>query len=233
MASAINTADSDHQTVKAWDDLYKQTDSTVWGNPAPFVVELINDLKPELRRTSRILDAGTGEGRHLSLLLSTGAHVYACDASENALNKLPPSIKDSVHTEICKLSRTPFNNDYFDLILMNDVFETLPDPGFVLNEMYRLLRPAGKLICNIPDDDDGVATDHMTPLPDGGYLYSERYYYRFWRPDDAIAVFAQHDFEILTNKTYTWQEGPHPTFRNEVHTHTSRVLVAQRKTERS
>lgn len=215
-------------TIKAWDRLYSHTSSQVWGKPAPFVVELIKELRRDLTPESHVLDAGTGEGRHLPLLVSTGAGVFACDASCNALHKVPSSIREAVKIEICELSQTPFKNAFFDLILMNDVFETLPDPGIVLEEMHRLLSPSGRLICNIPDESDGVSHNHMTPLPDGGYLYNDQYYYRFWEQDDAIALFNQHNLEILTNKTYTWQEEPHPAFRNEPHSHTSRVLVAQR-----
>lgn len=233
MITATDKQSIDSHTIQAWDHLYSQTNAQVWGKPAPFVVELIKELGRDLTPESRVLDAGTGEGRHLPLLVSTGAMVFACDASGNALHKVPAPTRDAVKTEICELSRTPFKTSFFDLILMNDVFETLPDPGLVLKEMHRLLSPSGRLICNIPDEDDGVSHDNMTPLPDGGYLYNGQYYYRFWEQDDAIDIFHQHNLEILTNKTYTWQEEPHPTFRNEPHSHTSRVIVAQRMKNRS
>lgn len=234
MTKGGDSSADNRETLAAWNDLYSATDAFVWGEqPAPFLVELLDELCADLSPESCVLDAGTGEGRHLPLLLATGARVYACDASENALRKLPATLRDSTHTLQCELSWVPFDEGRFDLILLNDVFETLPDPGLVLKEMHRVLSAAGRLFCNVPDYDDGVANLDMRPLPDGGYLYRNRYYYRFWRPDAAIAIFQEYGFEIVVNRMYTWREGAHPEFRSEEHDHSSRILVAQRAAKRS
>jgi len=44
----------------------------------------------------------------------------------------------------------PLGDDSFDTILLSDVLEHLPEPGRLLAEVSRLLRPGGKLIGNTP-----------------------------------------------------------------------------------
>jgi len=40
----------------------------------------------------------------------------------------------------------PFRNDIFDIVYSRFLFEHLRNPGFVLKEMARVMKPGGKLI---------------------------------------------------------------------------------------
>ncbi len=44
----------------------------------------------------------------------------------------------------------PYDNDKFDLIIMEDVLEHVADPERVMNECYRVLRPMGTIILKFP-----------------------------------------------------------------------------------
>ncbi len=47
-------------------------------------------------------------------------------------------------------SHLRFNDGYFDTIIMNDAMEHVDDPGAVLDECYRVLKPGGRLYINFP-----------------------------------------------------------------------------------
>lgn len=42
--------------------------------------------------------------------------------------------------------KLPFPNNYFDEVFSNNLFEHLKNPGFVLKEMYRVLKKGGMLV---------------------------------------------------------------------------------------
>lgn len=47
-------------------------------------------------------------------------------------------------------SHMSFQDNYFDVIIMNDAMEHVDKPNKVLNECYRVLKPGGKLYLNFP-----------------------------------------------------------------------------------
>ncbi|WP_422350441.1 class I SAM-dependent methyltransferase [Flagellimonas sp.] len=54
-----------------------------------------------------------------------------------------------VKADICKL---PFENDSFDVILCNHVLEHIPDDTKAMQELYRVLKPGGWGVFQIPQD---------------------------------------------------------------------------------
>lgn len=54
-----------------------------------------------------------------------------------------------VKADICNL---PFENDSYDVILCNHVLEHIPDDTKAMKELYRVLKPNGRAILQIPQD---------------------------------------------------------------------------------
>ncbi len=54
-----------------------------------------------------------------------------------------------VKADICNL---PFENDAYDVILCNHVLEHIPDDTNAMQELYRVLKPGGMAILQIPKD---------------------------------------------------------------------------------
>ena len=47
--------------------------------------------------------------------------------------------------------------EFFELLVVNNSFEHLPDPKEVLNRCWKLLRPRGRLLINMTDPDSWLA----------------------------------------------------------------------------
>lgn len=215
----------------AWERLYAGTDDLVWGPDAlDFVGESLDWLEQQdlLPSHPRILDAATGEGRNLPALLKVSDQVTACDASVTALNKLSARFGDRVDVVECDLVQTPFPSFHFDFILACDIMETLPNLEAVLRELARILQPGGVLLCNVPNFDDGISGDDMEPLPNGGFLYQGDYFFRFQSEASFLDILRRSGFEKVYSNTATWIEYAHPGFREGEHSHTSRIIIAQR-----
>ena len=231
-AAAIvdTTGGLDALNRQSWERLYAASAERVWGStPLPFLDAYVDAFRQALRGPSRLLDAGTGEGRNLSFLGRVGAEeIHALDASPTALQKIPDAAVERLHKHLGTLDRTGFPETFFDGVILLDTFETLPDVGTVLDEMHRVLKPGGLLLCNVPGMDDGVSGLDMRALSDRAYLYRDRYYFRFFDPQEARTLMQGHGFEIVEERHVSWEEAPHPGFRDEHHEHTSHVFLLRR-----
>lgn len=228
--SATDAAELDALNRAAWERLYAATDARVWGSaPLPFLAAFGGAFRSALSSPSRLLDAGTGEGRNLPFLGTIGAdEIHALDAAPAALAKIAETAVPGLRKHLGTLDRTGFPAASFDGVILLDTFETLPEVGAVLDEMHRVLKPGGLLLCNVPGLDDGVAGMDMRALSDRAYLYRDRYYFRFFEPQEARRLMRAHGFEIVEERHVSWEEAPHPGFRDEHHEHTSHVFLLRR-----
>ena len=102
-----------------------------------------------------VLDIGCGAGGKSLYYLSKGAeHVTGVDVvekykdeSNSLMKKLNLEGFEFVSADAAKM---PFNNSVFDTVIMNDAMEHVQDPAAVLQEVYRVLKPNGKLYINFP-----------------------------------------------------------------------------------
>lgn len=221
----------------AWNALYESTDQEIWGKePVGFLPEFLDLLKECLLDlpSVRILDAATGEGRNLEALLQlasgdVGGSVTCCDSSQEALRKIPASVREQLDIVHCDLAQTPFEQGTFDLILMSDVIETLPNLGTVLDEVHRILKLGGWLLCNIPDEDDPVADHQMVALSStSGALYQDQYYFHFYKKEEAESLLEEHGLKVDFSKACRWEETAHPNFRSVPHEHESNIFLARK-----
>jgi SAM-dependent methyltransferase len=90
---------------------------------------------------SLVLDAGAGEAPYRSLL----AHARYESADFEQVDK--PYAKS---TYVCDLKAIPTEDGRFDAILFNQVMEHLPEPKLAILELYRVLKPGGRMIFTAP-----------------------------------------------------------------------------------
>jgi SAM-dependent methyltransferase len=213
----------------AWDTLYRRTEALVWGDrPIGFLEEFAPFLAPRRDGSARLLDAAAGEGRNLSGLIDLPAEVYACDASAHALGKIPAVLRERVRRSVCDLARLPFADGFFDGVLATDIIETLPDPEPALRAIHRVLRPGGRLLCNIPGFEDEIAGVDMLPLGENRFLFRGTFFYRFLAEPESVDLLTRSGFTILRSEIRRWIEEPHPEFRGRRHAHTSRVFLVEK-----
>ncbi|MEO9952764.1 methyltransferase domain-containing protein [Nonlabens sp.] len=93
-----------------------------------------------------------------------------------------------VHADICNL---PFKDNEFDFILCNHVLEHIPDDQKAMQEIYRILKPGGTAILQIPLENDREETfedDSITDRKERARIFGQY---------DHVRVYGMDYFERL------------------------------------
>lgn len=97
-----------------------------------------------LHAKGRIVDLGCGKAPLYGF--------YKDYCTDIVLTDWPGSTHENECLDLaCNLTEPlPFEDEKFDTILLSDVLEHIPNPMHLWSEMYRLLRPGGKILLNTP-----------------------------------------------------------------------------------
>ncbi len=95
-----------------------------------------------------MLDIGCGSGLSLLEAQALGAQAYGIEADPN-VSRIADELKLRVH--IGSLHDRPFPDVSFDLIVLNQVIEHIPDPGMALDALKERLKPMGRLVIVFPN----------------------------------------------------------------------------------
>ena len=119
------------------------------------------------------------------LTLEVGAEDCAC--ARWFPNRVAINIRPNEHVQIlADAYRLPFGEGAFDVVLCTEVLEHLHTPAAALAEMYRVLKPDGKLL---------LTTPFAYPIH-----YAPTDYYRYTR-FGLLHLLGQWDVETLTEAT--------------------------------
>lgn len=102
-----------------------------------------------------------------------------------------------VKADICDL---PFQNNEFDIILCNHVLEHIPDDTKAMQEMYRIMRPGGYGIFQIPQDltrPDTFEDDSITDRKERAKIFGQY---------DHVRIYGRDYFEKLRSIGFKVEE---------------------------
>ena len=89
-----------------------------------------------------------------------------------------------IKADICDL---PFENDTYDIIFCNHVLEHIPDDTTAMHELFRVLKPGGKAILQIPQDLNRKETFEDNSIID---------------PKERARIFGQYDHVRVYGRDY-------------------------------
>ncbi len=112
-----------------------------------YVVSVINNIID--CRNLNILDLGSGEGG-TSSVLSDGNTVISLDISLERLNRQKDKNKNYALV-LGNAIRLPFKDNFFDLIILQDVIEHVQSPEILINNISAVLKPGGTIYLSTPN----------------------------------------------------------------------------------
>lgn len=95
-----------------------------------------------------MLDVGCGNGLSLLEAQALGAQAYGIEADPN-IRRIAEELQLRIH--IGSLHDHPFPGVTFDLIVLNQVIEHIPEPGKALDALKERLKPGGRVVLVFPN----------------------------------------------------------------------------------
>jgi len=143
---------------------------------------LLNRSESFVGSDGRILDYGCGKGGTVEEGLSRNLNIYGVEAFSHGSGT---TIKEELQTKglldqrVMELqgSTIPFPDRHFDMVISNQVFEHVVNLDEALEEIQRVLKPGGKLLCLFPSKEVireghcGILFAHWLPRSKTRYFW--------------------------------------------------------------
>ena len=101
------------------------------------------------QRVENLLDAGCDDGNNTFLFSQKARRTRGIDINCKVVERAKITFP-AISFLCCPVEITPFNDGFFDVIIMNDALEHVRDETTALNEIYRILKEGGQLIISTP-----------------------------------------------------------------------------------
>ncbi len=143
-----------------------------------------------------MLDVGCGSGLSLLEAQELGAQAYGIEADPN-IRRIADELGLRVH--IGSLHDQPFPDVSFDLIVLNQVIEHIPDPSIALIALKERLKPTGRLVLVFPN-----RRSLWQRISGAKWINWHIPYHLHHFDANGFKVFAQrHGFRVIRQKTIT------------------------------
>jgi len=116
-----------------------------------FIAYAARQVSSSFGNSPRILDVGCGSAIVLALLKARGFIVEGLDVSFEASEIARRN--HGIDVRVGTLDSEAFDNSKFDMVVLLHTLEHLPNPHRVLGQVRKLLRPAGRLVLQVPNVD--------------------------------------------------------------------------------
>src|SRR5690606_13640747 len=147
--------DDQKSTWNKFSPMWKKWDKLLMTTLKPLTLETIHAL--HLKETDKVLDIASGTGEP-GLTLATEVRqgkVFLTDLSENMLDIASATAKekniDNIEVAVCDACQLPFANNSFHAVSARLGFMFFPDMALASKEMYRVLKPSGKIAVSVWD----------------------------------------------------------------------------------
>lgn len=161
--------------------------------------EMYRLISGALTKEMKVLEIATGTGLISINIADNVQSIVATDFSpkmiETAMKKRAP---DNVNFSVEDATALSFLDQTFDAVIISNALHIIPDPGVVLKNIRRVLRPNGLLIA--PTFSHGHLRDSTWQL--NAFLLKMIGFetYSKWKPEEYVDFINQNGFSVQTWK---------------------------------
>jgi len=136
-------------------------ENSIWGSgtaslncsdPTAFRLSMSSRSLP---KTGKVLEIGCGAGQFIRAIKKRRPELncYGCDISESAIQKAK-SFGDGVEYKLSQENFLPYEDSFFDTVLIYDVLEHVENPDEILKEVKRVLKSGCQFYMFVPCEGD-------------------------------------------------------------------------------
>ena len=135
----------EHQIIHRWEEVGPcWAETTIAPDNFEFVA-LRWAIGPPRQGSRRILDVGAGQGKLTAAFTQIGFEVVGLEPS-STLRERARQLHPDLEFVAGSATALPFPDNSFYYVICVEVLEHIPDTQLAISEMYRVLKPEGKLI---------------------------------------------------------------------------------------
>lgn len=136
------------------------------------------DLLPALAPGSKLVELMPWGGTYSAELrrrLDPGVDLHLAELSENNLTFVAERLRregfptDHIHADLISGASLPYGNASIDAVVLPQVLEQMPEPAKMLDEVRRVLKPAGSVVISVRNLDSDYG-DHWSEVESRGCI---------------------------------------------------------------
>lgn len=158
----------------------------------------VDPIDRVLTGSTAVIDIGAGRGSLVRDVGSPSRMVVGIEPDASLSNQAAITIGSTPNAFLCRADglTLPFVTGAFDAALMIEVLEHIPDPGGVLDEVRRVLRPGGRLCVAVPTWYTERILNRLHPR------YSQNAaHVNVFRPEELREALARRGLEVIHMET--------------------------------
>jgi SAM-dependent methyltransferase len=144
------------------------------------------------------LDIGSDNGVISYLLRARGGTWKSADLDATAVASTYDLVKHNVFQIDGR--RTPFHDDEFDRVVIVDFLEHIPTDKEFINELFRLIKPGGEIIVNVPHVKNSLLRKFRVLI---GQTDEKHGHLRPGYTLESLATLMAGKFTIISSTTYS------------------------------
>lgn len=227
----------DDAAVPLWDGAYDKSvikdQGNLWGDPPVPYAETAARIFAE-NNAAVVLDLPCGDGRNLPPLANGAPILLGCDTSQKAMaiaEKVAEraGIRHKVVFTETNVFNTGFLDNSIDGIFCWDLLGHLTKPEDALHELYRIIRPGGRIVANMWTMNDCQVSDPLIKeIAPKEYIDHFDFYCRFYDREDLDALLESVGMVADSIEVASWWEPPHAGYRDYEHEHESLIFTIKK-----
>jgi SAM-dependent methyltransferase len=152
---------------------------------------------PQFKKNGKLLEVGCSNGNKLKKLTRLGWDTTGIEINNASANN---ARKQGMHVKTGSIFDFNFEEQYFDVIILDMVMEHIYDPALALKNITSWLKPGGELIFSIPYFEGiefKIFKEHSygLQLPTHITFFNKKTIYLLLKKDFASIKFAFHHFD--------------------------------------